>query len=883
MGHPIIGRERESADVRALVDAAAHRPTVSVLCGEAGIGKTALLETAAGHARDRGYRILRAGPARSGPFALVDGLLEQGGIELTSLPPPLGRALSSAGAADESLIVTALVFALESLTRDGPLLVVVDDADRADAESLRVLTASVRSAAAARVVLLAGARDVTLAARLGLGVARYDIGRLSDDAAARLLAGMRAPRDTRRRHDVLRRAAGNPLAIAVLGDHRARLPVEFTQQVQELPEATRWLLLHAAVADDAEPITTMTRAATGSDDLTAWAPAERIGLITVRNSLVRFRHPLLRAACATGDVDRAHRNLADAATDPYRRVEHLVQCTPGRDERVAAHLEEVAGTAVARTDYLAATRMLQAAAERSGSDETAARRYARAVFTAHRSGYPEWTLELHEKATAMTCDPDIGGVAACGAGFALIHLAQPVRAFEVTARAAQRRPADGQIGLTAVVIAAAAALLTGAAGHRERLPELLATVDHGGRGPIGESMISDSQTDVARASVLAVSDPAATDPAVIHQPPGAGPGELIQMIIAGTVAFLADDSARAATELGAAWDMSSRLGAPGSGLAPFPSTILAMIDSGQWSTADRLLSHVERAGLVSRIPLLQSVVPAFRAILRALRQDGPAPHADGRAPVCGTGMTDSIQQRAAGLAALAVSDHETAYLHFRSMFDDNGDPRHYFLGPRSLPQLALTAARTGRIGAGCRVLQRCREAAGPAPTSRMVMLLAHAAGLLDETDAAEARFRQAIEDPERALVWPLEYAEAQLNLGLWLRSRRRVREARPHLRAARDVFLRLGARAHAEQAHHSVPAGLRAAGELDPETTAFAGLTAQRQMIARLAAGGLSNPQIAERLFLSPRTVGSHLYRIYAQLGVGSRHQLRALIGATFS
>jgi DNA-binding CsgD family transcriptional regulator len=216
------------------------------------------------------------------------------------------------------------------------------------------------------------------------------------------------------------------------------------------------------------------------------------------------------------------------------------------------------------------------------------------------------------------------------------------------------------------------------------------------------------------------------------------------------------------------------------------------------------------------------------------------------------------------------------------MFDVAGEPVHYFLGPRSLPQLAVAASGVGRRGRAQaqvrRILQGCRQRAGQEPTPRMAMLLSHAAALLDDGDETEDHFRRAVGDPDSAPQWPLELAEAQLNFALWLRRQRRVVEARPHLLAALDTFVRLGAGAHAEQARKYLPGGALL-DEVRPVTRdAFDALSAQKQTIARLAAEGMSNREIAGRLFLSPRTVGSHLYDIYPLLGVSNRHQLRALL-----
>ncbi|BAL88392.1 putative LuxR-family transcriptional regulator [Actinoplanes missouriensis 431] len=863
-GTALPGRARELADLTAAVDAAARGPVAVLLRGQAGIGKTALLDAAVAHARLRGHRCVQVQGA--------EPLLTTHGIDPTGLPEHLRGAPAAPDLRPAA--VTALVVALEQLARDRPALIVADDADRADDTWMRLLTTALQSSSA-RVALLIGARDERYLPWVSPGIVRYEIGPLPEDAAARLLGASPS-----RRTGDLRRAAGNPLALRLLREPATALPPEFSRRVQALPETTRWLLAHAAVAGDDERITTLTRAAGASPDLRDWAPAERAGLVVVRDGHVRFPHPLIRMAAVAGypaeQIARAHRELAATTGDAFRRAEHLAHAATGPDETVAAALEDAAAGAIRRTDYPAATRALQLAAELSPDGADAASRYARAVFAAHRSGEPEWALDLYDRALSLTRDPDVTGVAACGAGFALLHLAQPWEAFEVTARAARRGPADTQVALTTVVVAAAAALLSGAPAHREQLPGLLALAGSGAGGPLGESMIPCAEAGLARAAIRAMSDPAGyARTASSPQPAGKGPADLTRTLFAGTIAFLLDDSLTAATELRAAWELGVNFGAPGSTLASFPLLVTALIDGGKWSDAERLLDVAAQRATAVRSPYLSIVVPALRAALRALRGDGPAPPVAGLPTLPGTSLSDSLRERAAGLTALSAGDHARAYAHFRRLFDEDGDPRHYFLGPRSLPQLALSAAGAGHAEQARRILDRCRRAAGDAPGSRMVMLLAHAAALLDETPAAEQWFQKAIEDTQRALHWPLEYAEAQLAFGLWLRTRRRGQLARAHLLPARDTFLRLGAHAHAEQAGKALPPEQPSAGQTANPLDA---LTPHQRMVAELVAAGLTNKQIAERLHLSPRTVASHLYRLYPELGVRNRHQLRTLL-----
>jgi DNA-binding NarL/FixJ family response regulator len=113
----------------------------------------------------------------------------------------------------------------------------------------------------------------------------------------------------------------------------------------------------------------------------------------------------------------------------------------------------------------------------------------------------------------------------------------------------------------------------------------------------------------------------------------------------------------------------------------------------------------------------------------------------------------------------------------------------------------------------------------------------------------------------------------QLAYGIWLRRARRAREARPRLQAALEAFDALTASAWDERTRQE----LRAAGVTSerrvPERREA--LTPQELQIALMAAKGLSNREIGQRLYLSHRTVGSHLYRTFPKLDITSRHQLR--------
>lgn len=154
-----------------------------------------------------------------------------------------------------------------------------------------------------------------------------------------------------------------------------------------------------------------------------------------------------------------------------------------------------------------------------------------------------------------------------------------------------------------------------------------------------------------------------------------------------------------------------------------------------------------------------------------------------------------------------------------------------------------------------------------------------ARALLADPEDAGAAFAAALAEDRRD--WAFEHGRVLLAYGRWLRRHQRVRESRRQLRSAVDAFVRTGAAPWAEQARRE----LRAAGEARsgtavPVTAAWSRLSTQEAQIARLVIEGLSNKDIGERLYLSRRTVGSHLYRMFPKLGVTSRTQLARALGA---
>ena len=237
------------------------------------------------------------------------------------------------------------------------------------------------------------------------------------------------------------------------------------------------------------------------------------------------------------------------------------------------------------------------------------------------------------------------------------------------------------------------------------------------------------------------------------------------------------------------------------------------------------------------------------------------------------GLVAARARRVLGIAALADGNHLLAFTQLRQLFSDEGAPVHNIFSYLGLADFAMAAMRADRRVEGQNVLERALSHLDGPVSPRVEQLVARARGILAPSEEAEVHFTTALADPA-GHQWPFERAQLRLDYGEWLRRRRRINDAKPELTQALATFQRLGARSSAQRADAELRAcGVATAGP-SAGTDALWELTPQQRQIVQLAGEGLTNLEIAERLFLSPRTVGSHLYRIFPKLGIADRHQL---------
>lgn len=915
----IVGRDRELILLAGLVDElAAGASRCLVMAGGPGAGKSVLLDVAARTARRAAIRVLSCrGSEDESELALagLHQLLRPVMDFATGLPPRQRAALLGVFGLDDGTepVSDPMLTALGTLTllsdaaEQAPVLLVVDDAHWLDVGTLDVLAFVARRLDDERVSLVLAARDTAVPDRFGREARQLTLEPLDRAAAALLLDRQPAPPTGRARAHILEQAAGVPLALVELARAAGRDPATaddgtlpltdrleaiFAADLPELPPETRTLLLLAAAAESAElPVILSAAGPAASPD--AWLPAERAGLVRIDDDHLRFRHPLIRSAVyqSAGYAERhaAHRALAAVlAADPDRRAWHHAAAASGVDEQAARGLDDSAGRAQRRGGYAAAATALERAARLTPDPDLRARRLVRAATMAMYAGHPRWVGEISARVATITDDPALLAEASLHAGWALAVTTQFGRSLgfllPVAEEAVDTHPA---LALDALATAATPAYNSGAPEHRERI---LALVER----------IPPQEDEAGRLWVLAGCDPVGSRrraldllAAMIGSPtPTTAEGDptdlpLARAVVVGAAAWALDETPDAVRLLAGALEHLRRSPTSGTNATVAQALALALYESGAWAECCAALDEAYRTAAEAGLENVVVGAPLLRATLLALRGETDAARSAVRQAVDGIDLPHcrSLRVRALcalGAAALADGDHTTAYDRFRACYTQDPEPvpLHYHASDYCLADLAAAAVRTGRTEDARTVLDAARRRLACGEMSPRLDAVVHrAAALLAEPADAERHFVMALADPvgER---WPFERAQVRLDYAEWLRRRRRAVAARPLLGSALHVFERLGAHPWTERTR----AELRAAGVTPGERPATARdalgeLTAQQIQIARLAAAGHTNREIGERLFLSPRTVGFHLYRIFPKLGITSRGQLRDALG----
>ncbi|WP_217144916.1 helix-turn-helix transcriptional regulator [Streptomyces sp. AC627_RSS907] len=911
-GEPFVGRDAERARLFRAVDSPSADPAV-MLVGDPGTGKSALLNRAVRRAEAHGARVLRAEGTESESslaFSTLHQLLRPLSAEVDELPQRQRRALQDAfgtgpavprhhaSAPGPMLIGVAVLGLLSDLGDRQSVLVVLDDAQWCDRASLDALSFAARRLAGEPVTMLIAARAGDHLAGFGRHVPTLVLEPLDDVTANRLLDLRPKSPTGRTRARILDQAGGNPLALVELAraataegtatelpsagplpltDHLERV---FAARLDGLPAATARALLFLAAMDGADFAIAVPAGLPSAAD-GAWPPAEEAGLVRRTGGHVRFRHPLVRAAvyhAASPDARReTHLALAELLRDePDRRAWHLAAACPGPDAAVSAELERTAARATRRGGHAAAATALQRAAELAPRREDGARLLVEAASAAVFTGDLAWVEELAAAARARTDDPSLAAAAVAQAGRLAILTLRHTTVFSRLTDAAEEELAASRPAAVLDLLAGAAVVrfYSGDDTQLRRIQDIL------------RRLPEDPSSADLRTWVRAVSDPFGHRRefvSLLPRPAAPAQARPEQLATVGIMAWLLDETPRAVRAFDAALDRWQSQGALPEGLGG--AVAWAYVERGRWDQAREACARTTAIGRAAGLDHAVACAATVDATVLAYRGDAAAARA--RADEALT-LVDPLEsrsvwvyaRRALAAAALAEGAYETVYDRLRQVFTSDGTPVHYHASYPAVADLAAAAVRCGHREEAAAIVERSARTLADDASPRLRALLDRARGLLASPEDAEPHFRAALADP--VLVhWPFERAQTLLDLAEWLRRRRRIAEARGPLTEALEVFRRLGARPWIERAR----AEARAAG-LDVTDTvpdALAALSPQQQQIVRLAARGLTNREIGERLFLSPRTVGSHLYRSFPRLGVTARSQLRDLVDGSLA
>ena len=879
------------------------------LLGEPGVGKSALLSGAASLARARGLRVLAAsGFEAEGhvPFGTLQQILH----------PILHHAhdidarhrsvlLNAVGLVEVPDTSNPLLVALGALETCGrasqsrPILVLIDDLQWVDSASLDVLRFMARRLDAERIVMLVATRYDHRGTRPHLAIERLEIEGLDRASSGTLLDRAHPGLTKEDRTRVLRLAVGNPLALLELPSALAsvsprsgrwandeapltsRLERAFAQRLDGLDPPTRVLALVAALQGSTTVRETalVTHQLLGRPiDSAAFDPLVAAGLLTVDGVRFEFRHPLVRSGivhrAAVSERRQVHEALASACTDrPDEATWHRSMAASSEDETIAAALEEGADRAIARGAALLAGEWLERAAFLSPGAGARAHRLLRAAEVAFELGQATTVRRLTSAAAAVPLAPtDEARLVGIEAAFDDGVPGGPEHVRRLTAAASRAHEGgDDELAVRLLVGAAKSAYWQAAdVDVTDWIRHVIDDLDIAGSHPaliFIRSLVDPFVHGAYIIDHLAVySQMEITDPAAAGALSNAGfcAGDFAQALY---FARRASDALREQARLSL---LTQTLV-----LETFSSLYL-----GRWDITTIASAEAYRLGLETDQPVWTACALLGQGNIAAVRGDADAAH-DAAASVEQTAILTGNRALLNGAvlvrghAALSTRSPLLAYTELRRMTDPDDEA---YQSPQCVwvaDLLADAAVQAGQVDEGRGILGRLESlvADTPAPGIRRIMALARA--ILADEATAEMCFHEASKLGISAAPW--YRGRVDLAYGSWLRRHRRPAESRDRLRSAQLVFDALGAHGWSQRASEELVASGDRVTRNAPD--GWSRLTGQELQIAQLAAQGLSNREIGSRLFLSHRTVGSHLYRIFPKLGVRSRAQLHAALG----
>ncbi|MCH7232843.1 AAA family ATPase [Glycomyces sp. L485] len=901
----LYGRDEELDAIQALLDGArlGHGGAL-VVRGEPGIGKSAIVDAVI--PRAEGFTVLRTlgvEAEHTWSYAGLQMLLHPLLDRIGKLPAAQAEALRTAlgmgegtGRPQRLQVGLAVLNLLVDASAHRPVYVVIDDAHWLDRDSTDALLFAARRLATESIGMVLVVRDGFAPGFPAPGIPELTLGPLGIEASQAILDIRSESVPFTSRDWILRLAEGNPLALLELpvADHEdtlrtidasnsrysttSRIRQAFTERIIALPEATRTLLLVAAAEETGETAVIAEAAEKLGANLSDLEPAEIDDLARYHQGRIEFVHPLIRSAAYHSSprarrVD-AHRALSEAfGAGDIRHARHLAAATTGLDEKAAAALEAIASYEAERGGCVAEMVALERAASFTPDPCERARRLVEASHTAYAAGLVDKAIELAEKAERLT-DNHVLLARTALIRATILSWAGDAGAFDVWMESAEHYAVNGHENTGYPLLRGVwNAWETGDFGKVEYANELATRfggsnntwakrLARAAAGLNGRSWVNAGEAVDALRSLYDYYQPLHEDFRRFDQVLAARWRLLAGDVPAAHLAAI--EKVRDCRETGATSPLVQALLVQAQTLlhygryADAQAAATSAIELAA-ETNDRRALMQGRIWVLLPIAAIRGEERRCRELVAAAIEDAPE---------------DSVipADTSLGLLDLAMGRHQAAYDRMRRIAEGTS-PMEILT---QVPTLVEAAFRCGRLADVKEVFGWFADWADATGRSYWEALVERCRGMMEPGSEAGAHYARAVELHRADDIDPFERARTELVYGEWLRRERRINEARAHLREATEVFERLGADPWTERAQGE----LRAAGDsttIEAKPDLAEKLTPQELQVVRLAGDGLTNRQIGEQLFVSPRTVGYHLYNAYPKLGVSSRTELAKL------
>ena len=787
----------------------------------------------------------------------------------------------------------AVLKLLSNVSGRAPMLMVIDDSHWIDKMSREVLSFVTLHLRKKPIVFAFGLERRSNAGQFEDELSEVRLGPIPRVEAGRLLDSLPNRPRGRARHAVLENAAGNPSALiefarivstegnALHSAFAGPLPLsprllEIVRQPVGLSKIVRNALLTLTVVEDADrtpEVMSMLARSAGIEG------AERLGLISTGDVGPRFCSPLLRSAVyhssTSAERAAAHQRLAELLVRrPDRQAWHLSVAQPLSQDDVADVLECTADIALSQNGPVAAACTLERAAELATSAERRSSRYVMSAQQALRVGEAEWAFTLAGNALALPATTEVQFAARRCSGDALLQATQYSNATSVLCSLAVDASLErSEAAFEAVGLAATAQLHSGRSRDREEVVDALEVIARY-NSPTDPSDLANLKVLWARVGTFSLSS--RRDAVQRLREFSDRPVAERSLEPMALSAWILDETDLAINLCRTSWPVVGPTNARAINLTLAEVLGWSCVDSGRWDEA-LSIGHViyESYALPDRSSTATSLKLVV-AMIHAMRGDSIQSRTVARSVL---NISDPVDARSAhararhvlGLAALSEKNFELAHAHLKKLFEVDGAPLHQQWSYLAIGDLAYAACRAGRNEEVSALVERALSKMDRTSSPRIDQIFLRARALCADGESAEGYFDKGLSDQE-GRQWPFERAQLTLNYAEWLRRRRRINEAKALLLDSLDSFQQLGATPWAERAE----AELRACGSaIAVRTAGLEELTPQERETVLLASKGLTNREIGEMMFISARTVGSHLYRLFPKLGVSSRQQLR--------